>query len=562
MLAGGEVELGPGFNVLTGETGAGKSLVVDSLCLLAGARAASDLVREGSETLTASGVFALPAAARVRLEEAGLEVEGDELVVRREIGREGKNRVFLNDQPATLRLLQELAPSLLRIHGQREELGLADPELQREWLDRSGGSEAAPLVAAVAERHARWKGLAERLERLTGDDRLRLERIDLLRFQAREIDDARLVAGEEDDLRRDRDGLRHREAIVRALGAGHSALLEDEGAAAERLTHARHELAAVAEWDRTAAEALAELDELRARTAELGRTLGERVAGLDSEPGRLDEIEGRLATLERLFRKHGGSSVELLARRAAIASELAALEGDAANREELEFSAGVALAAYREAAFALSAARGAWGSELAARLQRELADLALKGTRFEVALERPRRADSPLSVDGLPVEFGPRGIDRVVFLFAPNPGEPLAPLARTASGGELARVSLALQLAARGEEVAGAPTLVFDEADVGLGGAQGAALGRKLKRLARGGQILAVTHLAQVASFADRHHRVTKRARSGRTYAEVATLDRAERIAEVARMLSGEKVTALSLGHAEEMVAGAEKERR
>jgi DNA repair protein RecN (Recombination protein N) len=254
--------------------------------------------------------------------------------------------------------------------------------------------------------------------------------------------------------------------------------------------------------------------------------------------------------------------VELLARRAEIASELGGLEGDAANREELEAAATAALAAYREAAFALSAARAAWGAELASRLQRELADLALKGTRFEVALERTRRGDSPLTVDGVPVDFGAHGLDRVVFLFAPNPGEPLAPLARTASGGELARVSLALQLAARGEEVANAPTLIFDEADVGLGGAQGAALGRKLKRLARGGQILAVTHLPQVASFADRHHRVTKRAKGGRTYAEVTTLDRAERVAEVARMLSGEKVTALSLGHAEEMVAGAEKERR
>lgn len=562
VLAGGEVELGPGLNVLTGETGAGKSLVVDSLALLGGARAASDLVREGAETLTVSGVFELPGEVRTRLAEAGLDAEGDELVVRREIGREGRNRVFLNDQPATLRLLAELAPSLLRIHGQREEMGLADPELQRAWLDRAGGDEAPDLLAEVAERHARWHALVGRLERVAGDERLRLERLDLLRFQARELDEVRPEAGEEDELRRQRDSLRHREAILRALGAAHGALLEEEGAAAERVAHARHELAAVAAWEGAAEAALAELDELGARLAEAGRALGHRLAGLDAEPGRLDEVEARLAVLERLLRKYGGTSADLVERRERIRAELAELEGDAESREELEAETAAALATYRDAALRLSAARQRWGEALAARLERELGDLALSGTRFAVALERSRRGDSPLEIDGERVDFGSAGVDRVAFLFAPNPGEPLAPLARIASGGELARVSLALQLAAHGERVAGGPTLVFDEADVGLGGAQGAALGRKLRRLARGGQILAVTHLAQVASFGDRHHKVSKRVRSGRTWAEVATLDRAERVAEVARMISGQKVTAVSLEHAGELVAGAEKEVR
>jgi DNA repair protein RecN (Recombination protein N) len=540
VLAGGEIELGPGLNVLTGETGAGKSLVVDSIGLLAGARATADLVREGAEALTVGGVFELPGALRGRLAESGIETEGDELVVRREIGREGRNRVFLNDQPATLRLLQELAPGLLRIHGQREELGLADPALQREWLDRAGGGEAAALTARVAARFADWRALAERLARLTGDERLRLERLDLLRFQAREIDDARLGA----------------------LAAAHGALVEEEGAAGERLARARHELAAIAAWEPIAAESLGELDELAVRAAEVGRAVAERIAAMETEPGRLDAIEERLALLERLFRKHGAGSAELLARREEIGRELATLEHDVEHRDELEAAVAAALAAFREAALALSAARRRWGDELADRLERELGDLALKGTRFEVALERSRRADSPLVLEGEPVEFGAWGVDRVAFLFAPNPGEPLAPLARTASGGELARVSLALQLAARGEEVAGGPTLVFDEADSGLGGAQGAALGRKLKRLARRGQILAVTHLAQVASCADCHHRVGKRVRGGRTFADVARLDRGERVAEIARMLSGARVTALSREHAEEMLAGAEGESR
>lgn len=564
VLAGGQVELGDGFNVLTGETGAGKSLVVDSLALLGGARADAELVREGTEAMTVTGVFARTPEIGRRLAAAGIELEpgDDELVVRREIGRAGRNRVYLNDQPATLRLLQELAPSLLRIHGQREEMGLADPELQRAWLDRAGGEEGSRLLAETRVRYEAWRELDARIERSTGDDRLRLERTDLLRFQLAELDEVRPEAGEDERLRRERDGLRHRDATLRALGAAHAALVEDEGAAADRLAQARHELAAVAQWDETAAAAIGELDELAARAAECGRRVAARLADFDGEPGRLDALEERLAVLERLLRKYGGTAADLVERRTRMTAELAAIEGDVENLEALEAERAAALAAYREAALRLSVARAAWGAGLAERLERELADLALEGTRFAVACDRAPRAGSPLVLDGTPVDFGPAGFDRVAFLFAPNPGEPLAPIARTASGGELARVSLALQLAARGDEATDSPTLVFDEADVGLGGAQGAALGRKLRRLARGGQILAVTHLAQVASFADRHHKVAKRVRAGRTWAEVTTLDASERVAEVARMISGHKVTAVSLEHAGELLAAAGRETR
>jgi DNA repair protein RecN (Recombination protein N) len=556
VLAGGEIELGAGFNVLTGETGAGKSLIVDSLALLAGARASSDLVRQGAEALSVAGVFDLPAELGERLAAAGFDA-GDELVVRREIGREGRNRVFVNDQPATLRLLQEVAPRLLRIYGQREELELLAPPQQRHWLDRSGGAVAAALAQRVAAAYREWRALADRVERVAGDQRLRAERLDLLRFQAREIDEARPVAGEEDELRRDREALRHREAILRALGAAHAGVLDEEGAASERLARARSALAEVAGWEATAADALSELDELVARAQELGRALGERLAALETEPGRLDQIEERLARLERLLRKYAPTSAELIARRAAIAAELAELEADEGDREELEARAARALDDYAAAARELSAARRRWGGELAARLERELADLALGKARLEVGLERARREASPLRIDGEPVEFGAEGFDQVAFRFQANPGEAPLPLARVASGGELARVSLALQLATRGDESADAPTLVFDEADAGLGGAQGAALGRKLRRLARAGQIVAVTHLAQVASHGDVHHRVAKRVRQGRAFAEVATLDREERVAEIARMLSGDKVTPLSLEHATEMLAAA-----
>jgi DNA repair protein RecN (Recombination protein N) len=576
VLAEAAVDFGDGLNVLSGETGAGKSIVVDSLFLLAGSRASSDLIRAGAEALTVSGVFA-PAGDEWRrvLEEAGLAAAaggaadgfaGDEVLVRREIGHNGRNRVFVNDQPTTLRLLSDLAPYLLRIHGQRDEMELLAADLQREWLDASGGEEAGRLLARTAGAFDRYARLSERLARLTGDERLRRERIELLRFQAGEIDAARPRAGEDDELRQEREVLRHAEAIARALGTAFGLLLDDEGAAAERIARGQALLAGIDAWEPQAAAWEAELEEVRIRLTEVATTLGRRLDGLDADPARLDAVEERLALLERLCRRHGGDLGQVLARRDEMAAELAELEGDAGNQDELQAQAEAALAEYREVALALSAARGGWGEALAARIETELKDLGLARARLAVRLERRRRAGSALLVDGEAIDFGRRGIDQVTLLFAPNPGEEARPLARIASGGELSRLHLALQLAAApgaGVRAAAArPTLVFDEIDAGIGGAEAAALGRKLQRLAGGGQILAVTHLPQVASHADVHFRVRKTVTAGRTSVQVERLPPRARVEEVARMLAGDKLTPLSLSHAEELIAGAAREPR
>jgi DNA repair protein RecN (Recombination protein N) len=563
VLAEAAVELGAGFNVLSGETGAGKSIVVDSLSLLAGARASIEMVRTGAEALTVSGVFEPEGKGwRSVLEEAGLEIEGDEVLVRREIGRSGRNRVFVNDQPTTLRLLADLAPYLLRIHGQRDELGLIEPDLQRAMLDRSGGAAATPLLARVAEAFELHGRLAERLERLSGDDRLRRERIDLLRFQASEIDDAKPRAGEEVELRAERDVLRNAEAITVALGTAFALLVEEEDAAVDRMARAGSLLADVETWEPAAAAWRLEIDEARIRVEETARSLRRRLDGLEADPARLDFVEERLATLERLFRKHGGDSGSVLARRAEIAAELAELEGDADDRDELAAKVTAALASYRDAALALSAAREEWGRALTARIEGELKDLGLARARLGVALERRRRAGSSLEIDNEAIEFGRDGVDQVVFLFAPNPGEPARPLARIASGGELSRIHLALQLASRGETEKARPTLVFDEVDTGIGGAEAAALGAKLQRLAKGGQILAVTHLPQVASHGDLHFKVAKRVEGERTSVRVEELDADSRVEEIARMLAGKQITETSLSHARELIAGAVRKKK
>ena len=563
VLAEASVEFGEGFNVLSGETGAGKSIVVDSLSLLAGARASTEMVRTGAEALTVSGVFEPEGDGwQTVLEEAGLEAEGGEVLIRREIGRSGRNRVFVNDQPTTLRLLADLAPYLLRIHGQRDELGLIEPDLQRAMLDRSGGPEAGPLLARVAEAFDAYTRLAERLERLSGDDRMRRERLDLLRFQAGEIDAAKLRAGEDAELRAERDVLRNAEAITRSLGTALLLLFDEEGAAVERVGKARSLLAEVAAWETQAVAWGTELEEVGIRLSETARSLQHRLDGLEADPARLDSVEDRLALIERLCRKHGGDSAAVLARRSEIEIELAELEGDDANRDELEAKVTAALKEYREAALTLSKSREAWGKTLVERIEGELKDLGLARARLAVALERRRRAGSPLVADGEEVDFGRDGVDQVVFLFAPNPGETPRPLAKIASGGELSRIHLALQLASRGEAEKANPTLVFDEVDTGIGGAEAAALGAKLQRLAKGGQILAVTHLPQVASHADLHFKVSKKVDEGRTSVRVEELGSGTRVEEVARMLAGKKITDLSLSHAQELISGAARKRR
>lgn len=558
VLAEASVEFGQGLNVLSGETGAGKSIVVDSLSLLAGARSSTEMVRTGAETLTVSGVFEPEGDGwRKVLDEAGLETEGGEVLVRREIAKSGRHRVFVNDQPTTLRLLTDLAPYLLRIHGQRDELGLVEPDLQRAMLDRSGGPEAEPLLARVAETYDVYARLAERLEHLSGDDRARRERIDFLRFQAGEIDAAKLRAGEETDLKAERDVLRNAEAITRSLGTALSLLFDEEGSAVERVARSQALLAEVEVWETLAAGWGTELEELRIRLTEMARGLQHRLDGLEADPARLDAVEERLALLERICRKHSTDTAGVLARRQEIEAELSELEGDSENRDELQGRVADALAKYREAALALSKAREQWGKALVERIEAELKDLGLARARLAVSLERRRRAGSPLLADGVETDFGREGIDQVVFLFAPNPGEEPRPLAKIASGGELSRISLALQLASRGETEKARPTLVFDEVDTGIGGAEAAALGAKLQRLAKGGQILAVTHLPQVASHADLHFKVSKRMDGGRTSVRVEGLESDARVEEVARMLAGKEITGLSLSHAQELIAGA-----
>ena len=555
-----ELRFGPGLNVVTGETGAGKSLVTGSLSLLAGARASSETIRTGADALVLSGVFE-PSGNDWRrlLEDAGVPADGDELLVRREVTRAGRNRVFVNDHPVTLRLLAAVTRRLIRIFGQRDELGIVSPELQRDWLDRSGGESVAGLVASCASAWEAWREEADRLKRLSGDDQLRLERIDLLRFQTSEIDGARLVAGEDEELRAERDVLRHAEAIAGALHQALALLSDDEQAVDSRLAQAGSALRDIARWQPEAGTWAETLSEAGAAVNDVTAELRGRTVGSDPDPGRLDRIEERLSVIERLTRKYGGNAASVLEHGRRLAEELLELETADTRREEVERQAAACLSEYAARAGALSAARRELAGALREEVVGHLRDLAFERAAFQVELGRTPRLDSALELDGERVAFDRRGVDRVTYRFSANPGEELRPLARVASGGELARLFLALQTAVRGGGRAADGALVFDEVDAGIGGAEAAVVGRKLQRLARGGQILAVTHLPQVASRGNVHLEVKKEVRAGRTQAFVHRLDRERRVEEIARMLAGEKVTDASRSAASELLAAAER---
>jgi DNA repair protein RecN (Recombination protein N) len=552
------VEFGPGLNVLTGETGAGKSILIDALALLSGVRAAADLIRKGTDRLMVTGIFR--PAGEVWLEaltRAGLTIEDGEIVIRREVTRDGPNRVFVNDEPVTLKLLARIAPLLLRIHAQREELNLVLPEFQRQLLDSSAGTHGLKFLGETSRAFGEYEELRGRWMRLAGDEKARLERLDLLRFQQQEIDAATLVAGQEDEYRVERDVLRHSEAITEALGSAVRSLFEDEGSAAERLATSARALRGVADWEPSSADWASQLEELRIRLEELSRDVTHRLGQLSVEPGRLDEIEERLALLERLFRKYGATSADVLEYRERIGRELDELTMDDQSRQRIEDELKASLEQYRDRALELTAARREWGESLANDVERELADLAMARAEFSVALRRRPRAQSPLHVEGEGVDFTATGVDEVSFELAANPGESKGPLAEVASGGELSRVYLALRLAVGVKSEAASAALVFDEIDSGIGGAEAAALGKKLRRLAAGAQVFVVTHLPQVASHGHRHYRIHKSSRGGRTRIAVESLEQQARIEEVARMLAGEKVTKLSRSHAEELLAGA-----
>jgi DNA repair protein RecN (Recombination protein N) len=538
----------PGLNVLTGETGAGKSILVDAILLVRGARAQTDVIRADADVATVEAVFEVDGNAGVAavLDGAGLAAERGELVIRRELARSGRHRAFVNDSPVTVGLLERLGDHLVDVHGQHEQQRLLEPAAQLDLLDRFAGAEETR--ARVADLHVRFHAAATALAELRLAARDAAQREDLLRFQLSELDAARLRAGEEEELRTERRRLQHAERFSAGLAEATDCLRDDQASALSRLARATKLLQDLGRLDPAFAAPAEALEAAGAQIEEALLAIRELRERVVFDPGRLEVIDDRLDALTRLKRKYGESVEAMLAFRDRAAADLDRLarhdELLAADEARVETLRAELLAVAAE----LGAARRAGAARLSTLVQKEIRGLGMDRAVLEVALDA-----------GPPEQVSARGLDRAEFRFSANPGEDVRPLARVASGGELSRIMLALEVViAAADRI---PTMVFDEVDAGIGGRTAGAVAQKLTAVAQRRQVLCVTHLAPIAVAAHHHMRVTKSVRAGRTRATVGALKADERVEEIARMLGGDPPTAAALGHARELLGGAARAR-
>ncbi len=543
LIERAELQLRPGLNVLTGETGAGKTVLAHALDLLLGGRPRAGIVRPGAAEAYVEGVFALPAELRVALGERIAE-DAEELVLARRVSAEGRTRAYVGGRSATASDLRDVGGALLSFYGQHEHRKLMLTSAQLEILDGFAGGEQATRREAYAEVYARERTLGERLATLRERAGARDRELDLLEWELAEIERVRPSVEEESALDAERSRLRHVEALRDAVGSGIGALEggeEDAGGAALALAAAAQALEAVSGVD-------GELDALGARVRALSleaedlvHELRRYADGIDAPPGRLDEVEERLAALERLKRKHGGTIELVLAYAEACQTRRDELAGAEEAIEAAEAELATVRAELEAHARGLSTARTSAANALAKAVRARLAALAMDGADFTAALS-PREG------------FGPTGADEVEFLIAPNPGVPAGPLRETASGGELSRVMLALMGVAA---EAGPPTLVFDEVDAGIGGQTARAVGEQLRALAGGRQVICITHLPQIASLADRHFTIVKDTSGKTARTTVTELRKGDLVGELVRMLGADRDDAAARRHARELLKAA-----
>jgi DNA repair protein RecN (Recombination protein N) len=545
------VAFASGLNLLTGETGAGKSILIDALTLLLGDKASTDVIRAGAERAVISAVFEVESAACKTvlhiLEDNGLDAESESIILRREISLGGKGRVFVNNQPATVAVLKQLGPYLATVHAQNETLAAFDGPARLALLDAFAGSQ----LACVQDAFRTWKQIQTRIEDLERDEQDRLRLLDLWTYQKREIEDAHLLPGEDERLENEKRVLANAEKIYNAAMNAFDLLYEGDSSTATSLRSARTHLEELTRYEPKFREALAALESALISVEDVGATVRDYAGGIHASPEHLAEVEDRLAAIDRLKRKYGASLDEVIAFGAEAARKLSEMENKDEVLRGLRSDLSKAGQDYLTAARALSKKRYEFARKLEKLVETAVNDLAMKASfRIEV------------SGTDEPEHWSASGFDQVAYLISTNPGEPLRHLEQIASGGELSRVMLALKASVEAtggaggrKKGSGVPrTLVFDEIDTGIGGKAAEAVGKKLKELARTSQVLCVTHLPQIATFADHHYRIEKKESGGRTRTLVRNIAGNERTEEVARMLSGAKVTEASLKHAEQMI--------
>jgi DNA repair protein RecN (Recombination protein N) len=540
------VEFGAGLNLLTGETGAGKSMLIDALALLLGGKASPDVVRFGAERAVVAAVFeveidAEKAVSKI-LEDNGMDADDAGIILRREISSKG--RVFVNNQPATVALLKQLAPHIASIHAQNESLVSFDAGVRLELLDQFAGIHLDP----VQQTFDHWKQIKSRIDELQHGEQERLRLVDLWTFQKREIEDAKLQPGEDEHLEAQKRVLSNAEKIYSAAMHAFDLLYEGAASTSASLRSAQKHIEELIRYEPKFQEGLASLESARISIEDVGASLRDYAGAIESSPERLAEIEDRLALLDRLKRKYGLTLDDVIKLGEEVTRKLSEIENKDEILKRLQDELGAASEAYLQSARAISKKRYEAAKKLGKLVETEINQLAMK-SQFRIELGGTDEENN----------WTASGFDQAEYLISTNPGEPQHPLEQIASGGELSRVMLALKASvesgsAKKRSNAAQRTLVFDEIDTGIGGRAAEAVGKKLKELSRAHQIVCVTHLPQIATFADHHYLISKKEVSGRTRTSVTEIKGEERTEEIARMLSGAKLTDTSLKHAEQMI--------
>lgn len=535
------ISLNPGLTMLTGETGAGKSIIIDAVGLIMGGRASADLIRSGEDEAGVEALFDISGREELRqvLEESGFECDG-ELLIKRSISRAGKNRIFINGNMATLSILTDICRRLINIYGQHESQTLLRPDNQLLLLDAFAG--CTPLREKFAAIHGELQTLKRRLEHLDEEEREAARRVDLLSFQSGEIAAAGLKAGEDAALEEERQLLAHAERLGATSSDAYERLYGGDGAILGQLRRISSAIGDIAHIDHTLNETAASIETAYLQLEDAAICLRDYASRIEADPAALQRADDRLDQIGRLKKKYGSTIEEIIAYKGGIDAELETLAGQQQDRRQLEAECERLAVDLQILGAELSARRNSAAAELKKALEREVHQLAMKNAVIEASL-------TPLA------EPRSSGCEKVEFLFSPNPGETPRPLAKVASGGELSRLMLAIKQVLPEGDV---PTLIFDEVDTGIGGATSELVGAKLKNVASRQQVLCITHLPQVAAFADHHLRVEKQINNGRTATTVTPLVGEARTGEIARMLGGTTITDTTRRHADEMIAAAQ----
>ena len=548
-----QVEFDHGLNLLTGETGSGKSIIVDAMSVLIGGRFTSDMIKAGETRGFIEGLFLVEHNSELEemLRSAGIEPadrEASEIVIRRELSTGGRNKIFINHQLATQTLLRDLRPFLVDIHGQGEQQTLFNPDTHLELLDAYAATTA--LRHEAATRFKRWEALRWELDELRRDEAEKFQLLDILRFQIEELERARLTPGEDERLEEERRRLMNVEKLTTLCTEGFALVYEDADSATTRIGQAARRVEELAEYESSFRGYAEGLGTARALLEDLAYALRDFVDRLEFSPERLSDIESRLAEIARLKRKYGGSIESALDHLARAEDRLGNIERSDEREKELRAELRRARADYLEVARRLHKERATAAKRFEQQVERDLAAVAMEHARFVVQMSTV--SDVELADEESARGFTARGIDRVEFQFSANVGESVRPLARVASGGEASRLMLVLKTIANASEFP--RTIVFDEIDTGIGGRVSEAVGAKLKKLSETNQVLCVTHQPQIARFADSHLLVRKQVVANRTQIAVERLDRKGRVEEIARMLTGAEITETARRHAREML--------